>query len=161
MTIVTIYLIFSMLAVLWFDVRSYIIPNWLTGALVVTYPLAVLLSPVAVDWLMALAGMLAVFAVGYGFFAMKWMGGGDVKLITACALWVGFSNLLEFIFLFGIFGGVFSILVLVARKFSPFLKMQKLPRILRDREPIPYGVAIALAFLMLMRIGHVPLAVIA
>lgn len=162
MSIFVIYLLFSMLTVLWFDVRHYIIPNWLVGSLLVLYPVAVLMSRNSVDWQMALAGMLIVFAVGYVVFAMKWMGGGDIKLITVLALWVGFSHLLDFIFLFGLLGGVFSVLIWGIRKFEAYLpvpKSGKLPRILRNGEPIPYGVAIAGAFLILLGRGEIPVVV--
>lgn len=156
MHIITIYLIFSMLAVMVFDVTRYIIPNWLVGSLLALYPVAVWLTPQAVDWKMAIAGMLIVFAVGYWVFAMKWMGGGDIKLITACALWVGWQALAEFIFVTALLGGVFAVLLLAARKWLPLMIRRETPwpRILRDNEPIPYGVAIAITFLLLIFSGR-------
>jgi prepilin peptidase CpaA len=159
MMLVTLYLVFCMIAVLWFDVTRYMIPNWLVGSLLLVYPVAVLLAPKAVDWQMALVAMLAVFAVGYVIFAMKWMGGGDIKLITVCALWVGLDHLTDFIFLFAIIGGVFSVLILVARKFLPLVPQlagRAFPRILRDNEPIPYGVAIALGFMAMFLTDKIP-----
>lgn len=161
MSIVALYLVFTMLAVLWLDVTRYTIPNWLVFSLLGAYPLAVWLSPAPVDWPMALAGMLIVFAAGYGVFAMNWMGGGDVKLITACALWVGWQHLLDFIFLFALLGGALSVVVLALRQALPYLMAglnvsRPLPRLLRHKEPVPYGVAIAVAFLILLTRGDIP-----
>lgn len=156
MSIITIYLIFSMLAVMFFDVTRYIIPNWLVGLLLILYPVAVWLTPEAVDWKMALVGMAIVFAIGYGIFAMKWMGGGDIKLITVCALWVGWHALPEFIFVTALLGGAFAILLLILRKWLPLMVRRDTPwpRILRDKEPVPYGVAIAITFLLLTFSGR-------
>lgn len=150
-----------MLAVLWFDVSRYIIPNWLVGLMLIAYPCAVVMARVPVDWKMALAAMGIVLAVGYVVFALKWMGGGDIKLMTACALWVGWGeNLLNFIFVVALIGGVFALSVWGIRKILPYLPKKPgdapLPRILREGEPIPYGVAIAFGFLLMLFNGKIP-----
>lgn len=154
--IITLYLLFCMLAVLWFDTTRYIIPNWLNASLLVLYPVAVYLAPTSVDWQHALLGTAIVFAVGYLIFAKGWMGGGDVKLIVVCSLWVGWAGLLDFVVLFAILGGVLSVALYAGRKAMPYLKLQKLPRILQDKQPVPYGIAIALAFLLMMKMGKIP-----
>jgi len=152
-----IYLIFAMLAVIWFDGTRYIIPNWLVGSLLALYPLAVYETHTPVNWQMALVGMLVVFALGYIVFMLKWMAAGDVKLIVACGLWVGFRHLADFIFILSIFGGIFAVIVWLTRKALPFIPkaFPKKPRILRDNEPIPYGLAIALGFLVMMWQGQI------
>ena len=157
MSVIAVYLIFSMLAVMWFDVTRFIIPNWLVGLLLLTYPVAVMMSHNAIDWKMAVAGMALVLVVGYIVFALKWMGGGDIKLLTACALWVGLANLADFVFLVAVIGGVFSVGVWGIRKVLPLLpkKPASLPRILREGEPVPYGVAIAFGFLILLWMGRI------
>lgn len=158
MQIISLYLITMMLATLWFDLTRYKIPNWISGSLLLLYPAAVYLAPGAIDWKMALVGMLMVFAVGYMVFSMRWMAGGDIKLITALSLWVGFAHLLEFIFAFALFGGAFSLFVLVVRKMQPYLPWKqrfKTPRLFQNNAPIPYGVAIAGGFLWLMAMGSV------
>ncbi len=158
MEAITLYLVFAMLATLWLDVTRYTIPNWLVGSLLVLYPLAVYLSPHMVDWKMALAAMAAVFAVGSVIFAARVMGGGDIKLITVLALWVGWQGLLDFVLLFAILGGVFSIFVLLGRKLQPYIPLKgKTPRLFQKNAPIPYGVAIAGAFLWLMHTGKIPM----
>lgn len=159
MTIISLYLLFAMLAVLWFDLTRYRIPNWLTVSLLLVYPLAVWMAPGPVEWRAALLGCGIVLAVGYGVFSLRWMGGGDVKLITACSLWTGLHNLAGFIFLFAVIGGAFSLLLWGARKLPPHLPAlsgRSLPRLLRPGQPVPYGFAIAAAFLLLMWMGQIP-----
>lgn len=156
MSVILLYLIFSMLAVLWFDLTRYTIPNWLAGSLLLLYPLAVYMAHTRIDWKMAVLGMVIVFAAGYVIFAMKWMGGGDIKLLTACALWVGFTHLLEFIFLVAVLGGVLSVLVWGLRKLLLYFPVKyTIPRILRDGEPVPYGVAIAIGFLWMLMMNEI------
>ena len=152
MSVIAMYLVFAMLAVMWLDITRFIIPNWLVASLLALYPIAVWLSPVTVDWKMAVVGMLMIFAAGYFVFVMKWMGGGDVKLLTVIALWIGFSwELLNFIFMMSIVGGIFSLILIACRKCAPYYlksaQEKPLPRILQEGAPVSYGVAIALVFM--------------
>lgn len=160
MFIIAVYLIFSMLAVIWFDMSRFTIPNWLVGSLLALYPVAIAMSSAQVDWKMALAGMGIVFAVGYVVFAMKWMGAGDIKLITVCALWAGWQELLDFVFLTAILGGVFAFTIWMLRKAQFWVPKQfrsdPMPRIMRVGEPIPYGVAIAFAMMIMLWMGLIP-----
>lgn len=156
MLIILTYLIFAMFATLWYDVTRYTIPNWLIGSLLVLYPVAVFLGPAGVDWPMAIVAMVITFAVGFGVYAMRWMGGGDIKLISVLALWVGLKGLPDFVVLFALLGGVFSILVLVARKIEPHLPLKNTPKLFQKNAPIPYGVAIGIAFLILLWQGRIP-----
>lgn len=156
MEIISLYLLFAMAATMWFDVTRYTIPNWLISSLLILYPVAVYLSPHAADWRMALAAMAVVFVAGYVVFAMRIMGGGDVKLITVLALWVGWHYLPEYVIWFALIGGVFTIFLIVMRKIWPLVPM-KTPRIFQPKAPVPYGVAIAGAFLYFMYLGKIPL----
>lgn len=148
-----------MCATLWLDVTRYTIPNWLVWSLLVLYPVAVYLSPEAVDWKMAVVAMLLVFAVGYIIFSLRVMGGGDVKLITVLALWVGWGMpLMEFMIMFGLIGGVFTLFLLAVRKAEPYLPWKKrlaTPRLFQKGAPVPYGVAIGLAFVWMMYMGKI------
>jgi len=160
MSVIFIFLIFSMLVVLYFDVTRYIIPNWLVGLMLLAYPAAVMMARNPIDWKMAIVGMTVVLVCGYLVFAMKWMGGGDIKLITACALWVGLRNLPDFIFITALIGGAFSLGVWGFRKALPHMPVKPFrgptPRILRDGEPVPYGVAISFGFLLMIWTGKIP-----
>ena len=153
-----------MLAVIWSDVTHYTIPNWLVGFVLLCYPAAIFMAHAPVDWKMAIAAFGVVLAGGYIVFAMKWMGAGDIKLLAACALWVGWGeNLLDFIYIVALLGGALAIGLWGGRKLIPFLpvinKIQPLPRILRQGEPAAYGVAIAIGFLVMMWQGKLGITI--
>lgn len=159
--IIGAFLLIAMGLVVIFDASRYIIPNWLVAILLAAYPVAVIMSPVQVDWLMAVVGMLIYFAVGFGMFTLRWMGGGDVKLFTVLALWVGWGpKLFTFFVGFSLLGGALTIFLLVTRGLLPKSKQDKLPRLLQRGAPVPYGLAIAGAFVWLLLNGSIPLAVL-
>lgn len=151
-----------MLGILVFDLSRYTIPNWMSGLLLALYPVMVLVTPEPVDWQSALLVMLAVFAVGFVIFSLRFMGGGDIKLMTVLALWTGTACSLEFLVYTGIGGGLLSVLLWLVRPMilSAYGRMGKekpdLPRLFTIGQPVPYGVAIAASFLFLLWTGRVP-----
>lgn len=163
MDIFLLALTLLMLLVIYFDLTSYTIPNWLNGVMLCLYIPFVLGHPEGVNWPMALLGGLIVFGVGFVIFTMEWMGGGDIKLLIASAPWVGWDKLLDYTILVAILGGLLATLVWLARKAIPWMlrsndAVKKLPRILREDEPLPYGLAIAGGFLWLLwsgQLGHI------
>lgn len=143
------------------DARRYIIPNWLNGVIIALYTLAAFFLPT--DPLMALAAASIFLVFGLGLFALGAMGGGDVKLTFALMLWTGWhAATVQFLFLFALVGGLLVLIVLFARRtLSPGLMKKNpartLPRILIRRQPVPYGLAIAPAFVWLMWQGMIPM----
>ena len=93
---------------------------------------------------------LAVLAVTFTFFACGWIGGGDAKLAAATALWLGFDQLLNYLLIASILGGVLTLLIMRFR-------LMPLPRFLANQEwakrlhrmdaGVPYGIALAIAAL--------------
>lgn len=162
MSAIALYLLFSMLAVIYFDATRFIIPNWLVGSLLALYPVAYYLSPAIIDWKMDILAMLLTFAIGFVVFALRLMGGGDVKLIIVLALWVGWEKLAMFGFNFAVLGGVLSLAILLIRKMIPYAvsNKDKLPRVFKDKQPVPYGLAIAGAFLMMLYTNDVPVIIL-
>ena len=70
------------------DIRSRLIENWLNGAIALGAPLfwwASDMSGGEIAWQLGMA--LVTFAVLAALFFMRWIGGGDVKLLAALALW--------------------------------------------------------------------------
>ncbi|OZA90617.1 MAG: peptidase, partial [Erythrobacter sp. 34-65-8] len=72
------------------DIRRRQIDNWLNGAIVCAAPLWWWASGLSLwpDVAIQLGIALAAFIVLAGLFALRAMGGGDVKLLTALALWI-------------------------------------------------------------------------
>jgi prepilin peptidase CpaA len=139
-------------AVIYRDGRDYLIPNTLSIAVAALFfPAALLLGLPLLPAL--LAGGIA-FAITFGLFALKLFGGGDAKLLPALMLWTGWNlTSLQFLFLMAILGGVLAIVLLALR----FLLRRRagLPQLLQPGAPIPYGIAIASAFLWLLWQGQI------
>jgi prepilin peptidase CpaA len=94
---------------------------------------------------MNLVSFVAVLALGTGLFSLGWLGGGDVKLLAALALWFDWHGLVWLV-AFTFIAGFFLVFVLYGfRRMVPKDVRQRssLP-IFAKKGPIPYGVAIAL-----------------
>jgi prepilin peptidase CpaA len=106
-----------LLVVVYYDITKFIIPNWVNLAIIALYPVFLILVPNKIDVLSAVAVMLCFFAGGYLLFQFRVMGGGDIKLLVALSLWIGWQPqvLMMFGFWTAISGGVLSIFkILVA-----------------------------------------------
>lgn len=130
------------------DVKTYRIPNAFSLALLALYPLFALTAPYAVAPLASLGVMAAVLAVGFALFALRLVGGGDVKLLTALSLFAGPGLVMDLMFVMALAGGVIAAAMMSHRlRFglaSAFDQMGS--RVLRDAllgNAIPYGLAIA------------------
>lgn len=92
------------------DLRRRQIDNWLTAAVAACAPLfwwATSLSLGGIAWQFALAA--ATFLVAAVLFARGGMGGGDVKLLVALALWLPPAPYFQLLFMMSIVGGAMSI----------------------------------------------------
>lgn len=133
------------------DVASFIIPDWVSLGIVAAFGVAALAGHPAPGDLPGHAGAaLAVFAVGVVLFHAGVFGGGDVKLMSAAALWAGVSDLAVLALSVACFGGVLSVALLAGRALSTrFLSTRYLAahggleRLLSGRCGVPYGIAIA------------------
>tara|TARA_B100000315_G_C14521785_1_gene561913 strand:- start:300 stop:815 length:516 start_codon:yes stop_codon:yes gene_type:complete len=129
------------------DLCVYRIPNWVVMAIVALYPIFVFSTELQVDWLYALAGAAGAFAIGFALFSFGVMGGGDVKLISAVALWAGPAHLVEFLFVTAIVGGVMSIIMVTPARLALASAFDTIglrrPREILLANVLPYGVAIA------------------
>ena len=97
------------------------------------------------------AGAL-VLVVCFGMFAAGWIGGGDAKLAAVTALWFGFDQLMPYLGLAGIFGGVltFAILTLRSSPLPEFAGWPWLRRLHSAKEGVPYGIALAFSALLVL-----------
>jgi prepilin peptidase CpaA len=94
------------------------------------------------------AALVLVFA--FTFFACNWIGGGDAKLATATALWLGFGHLLDYLVYASIGGGLLTLLLMQFRTMplpSALAGANWAKRLHRLDGGIPYGIALAAAAL--------------
>lgn len=137
------------------DVARYRIPNWLCLSLAAAFPVAALAaqSPLALIGVQLLAGAVAL-AVCAGLFFLRWMGGGDAKLIAVAVLWLGGSGLMDFIFVTALAGGVLALALILMRsaKVRPLMPAGHawLDKLASPGAPAPYGVAICAGALAAM-----------
>jgi prepilin peptidase CpaA len=135
------------------DALSFTIPNWISGGLVLLFFPAALAG--GLGWPafgLHLGVGLAALVAGMAMFALRWMGGGDAKLLAAAALWLGWPAVMTFIGAAAIAGGALALVLigLRATALRPFVLLGP-PWVVRLAEPgeaVPYGVAIALGALV-------------
>lgn len=145
-----IALAIALLVAAFTDIRRRQIDNWLNAGIALGAPLfwwsgGLSLWP---DVVMQLGVALAAFAILAGMFALRMMGGGDVKLLTALALWIKPEWFLELLILMALLGGVLTIV----------MGAWHVMRRQRDRLAIPYGVAISAAGLWVIGFHYLPAA---
>lgn len=95
------------------------------------------------------AGLL-VLVLSFGCFAMGWIGGGDAKVASAAALWLGLPHLLDFLLYASLFGGALTIILIQFRNFPLPIALGRqewLQRLHVKDADIPYGIALALGAL--------------
>ncbi|AEG48066.1 peptidase A24A prepilin type IV [Sphingobium chlorophenolicum L-1] len=92
---------------------------------------------------------LGMFALGCGLFALRWMGGGDIKLMSTCALWFDWQGVVPWLVYVTVGGGVLALVLMIGRRLVPQAVREGSSIALFDKKgPIPYGVAIALGTIM-------------
>lgn len=131
------------------DLFTMTIPNRISVFLLASF---VVLAPVSgLPWAeisMSFAAGVIVLLVCFGFFALNVMGGGDVKLLAASAVWFGFSPALgAFILQTALWGGLVTLLVLLIRKQADRFAAigEFVPAPILTTKKVPYGVAIGIA----------------
>ena len=124
------------------DVRTFTISNRLNLGVALMAPLywwsahLPLWPDIGIQVAIA-AGVFALLAVA---FYAGMMGGGDVKLAAALALWFSPASTLTFLILMSIAGGVLTLVVVAIHRMKKKL----------GKPEIPYGVAIAFGALAIL-----------
>jgi prepilin peptidase CpaA len=117
------------------DIHRRKIGNGLNAAIALGAPFFWWASGMAlwpdVAWQLGFA--VLAFAIFVGMFAAKLMGGGDVKLLTALALWIEPLAFMQLLVIMALVGGLLAALVFTI----------KVMRKRKARPSVPYGVAIA------------------
>lgn len=129
------------------DLRSRRIDNWLNAGIALGAPLYWFASGMGLYEIgLQLVVAAGAFVVLAGLFAIRAMGGGDVKLLTALALWIRPVWFLELIVVMAIVGGIITIV----------FGCWHVARRNKDRLAVPYGLAIAFAGLWTLIDNYLP-----
>lgn len=137
------------------DWRRMTIPDQHSLVLLILFPLAVF-SPAHISFIPGiLAGLVTLF-LGLCLFALKQMGGGDVKLASILALYTGLNAWPRFMLLTMLAGGVLALAALYLRRCPDKIPSDSPPeswlgQLKHSPEiTLPYGVAIVFgAFIVL------------
>lgn len=130
------------------DIRRRQIDNWLNAGIALAAPLFWWATGLSL-WpgvALQLGVATACFAVCAGLFALRQMGGGDVKLLTALALWIEPESFLRLIVLMALLGGLLTIVI------GAWHVMRRR----QERLAIPYGLAISSAGLWVLAGQYLP-----
>lgn len=124
------------------DLRSRIISNRLNLIVAALAPLWWVACGLDIwpDMAVQLLVCGVVFTLFAMLFAMGMMGGGDVKLLAALALWFPWQAVLSLVVLMALIGGIVTLVTIVHHRMSRRI----------GQPEIPYGVAISLAALWLL-----------
>jgi prepilin peptidase CpaA len=125
-------------AMLWaavLDWRSRIIPNWLNGSIALLalpywWSMGLGLWPGVAQQIGLAAAVLGLFAIAFRAGAM---GGGDVKMAAALALWLPLAGIVKLLVVMSIAGGILTLAMLAAHRMAKAA----------GQPEIPYGIAIA------------------
>lgn len=119
------------------DARTREIANWKNAAIAALAPMWWIANGLDVWPDMALLAMsgIVVFALFALAFHFGMMGGGDVKMLGALALWLPLQPLVWLLILMSLIGGALTVVMMVEHRWK------------KSETPleIPYGVAIAIA----------------
>ena len=132
------------------DIATRTIPNWVSAGIAA---LGIVVRACQHDLLAGLASGLLVFMAAAFLWRRGWMGGGDVKLLGACALLVAPRDAYGFVTLVAISGGGLALLYLLMARLVPSPRrpvpktlFRRLLRVeqwrISHRSALPYGVAI-------------------
>src|SRR6202034_1688292 len=127
------------------DLLTMTIANRVSLALVAGFVILAALSGMSGSDMATHAGAAAaVLVVAFICFARGWIGGGDAKLASATALWLGFDHVADYGLCAALIGGGLTLLILAVRRWPlpGFLMSQEWIVRLHDRQSgVPYGIA--------------------
>lgn len=137
--ILFLLLLFASLEDLW----RLEIEDWLSGGVALSALLALAIAGPTTGLWQNLLLFALVLGIGTLLFARGWMGGGDVKLLAACALWFDLSQGWKMLVAVAIAGGLESVIIMLLRLLPWSENLRRRIAWLQRDEALPYGVAIA------------------
>jgi prepilin peptidase CpaA len=141
------------------DIRTRRIPNEMIVAILALAAFRIAMDGDPRAGLYTLAASAGLFVSTFLLFWRGLLGGGDVKLIGATALLVGYHNFFEFLFVMSVSGALIAVAVLARDRLglrrtatTPPLEEQEV----QARLTVPYGVAIAAAGTVVLLVQYFP-----
>lgn len=130
------------------------ISNLFPIAIIACFVAWVAVTGLEVDLWQNLVAFLLCLAVGVFLFSREWLGGGDVKLLAALALWFDLAGAGQFLILTMMGGGLVALALVVFRRLVPATAGTNVAAF-RRHGPIPYGLAIAAGALLAIHLHGV------
>lgn len=146
------------------DFRTRRIPNRVCLALLaggIAYSVETLGWPRGLGF--AAGGVLVGFGLWVPFYALRWLGAGDVKLVAAAGAWLGSIGALRASALGAVVGGALSLAVMLMHRSPKHVAtdvmlllntVRRQPTTIRagmessDQQLMPYGVALSIGALL-------------
>ena len=151
----------AMCAAMVSDLLTFRIPNILPILVTAAFiPTALAGGVSGMDILMHMSAAAALLLICFILFLRGYIGGGDAKLLSAGALWTGWTTLYAYLFFVAAIGGIFAVILIVFRRIPlPAVASRAgwLARLHGNRDAIPYAVAIGGG--MLVCLWRMPLTV--
>lgn len=137
------------------DVKRLEIDNWVSVAIAALFIPYAFVVPTL--WVAHVVVALVILLAGLGVHKAGWMGGGDIKLLTALSLWAGIQFLPALLLATSMAGAIVALatLALGRRKvFKEATGLAWLDGAATDHPHVAYGIAIAIgAGVMFLQIG--------
>jgi len=134
------------------DIWRFFIPNLVSLTLIVLLVvLGIYLGAPLTWWGLHLGAGALLLVAGYLAWMLGLFGAGDVKLLAAVGMYAGVGQVHRMLLYIALAGGALAIALIVLRRAVTLATVSlrarpeavALPRVLLERERVPYGVAIA------------------
>jgi len=103
-------------------------------------------------------GFVLVFVGSFALYSFRIWGAGDQKLVSAFAVWMGFSAIPMFLVYTSLFGGLLGVTAIILKKYKPIKEPAKgswIDQVQGGASKVPYGIAIVLgALASFVKIGY-------
>ncbi|MBY6241671.1 prepilin peptidase [Methylosinus sp. Sm6] len=134
------------------DLFTMTIPNRVSIALVGIFAALAAYTQMPLASALAHASCgLAMLVATFAMFQLGWIGGGDAKLASATALWLGWDHLLDYGLAASLIGGVLTLVILELRRREPpvVASSPRFAHLCDKMAGVPYGIALAIGGLLI------------
>ena len=129
------------------DLLTMTIPNRVSLILVVAYLILAVYLRVPLETIGShVSAGLAMLVLTFVMYRFAWIGGGDAKLATATALWLGWGLLAQYGMAASLIGGALTLAILELRRHDlpqRLLSVEFVARLADKSGGVPYGMALA------------------